>query len=977
MTDTDKESARYNFEQFILKYKDNRNDILDINKHFNEDQARREYIDRFFEILGWDVRNDEGKDFATKDVVTEQYIDASNKPDYSLRRNGDIILTVEAEKPSKNLLIDRQPAHQVLRYGWFAANDIGVLYNVEMLEIYQTFKEPDAFDEKGKNLVSAPYRRFRYDDMLNHFDEIWEWLSRESVYGNTFDSKVANITPDGAQKTRLNSIFLNELDEWRLLIGQDLIENETSYISDTKKLNDDVQTFLNQVIFLRFAEDNSLEQTKVVEQTFDDSTTLDNHLQMLDRKYNSGIFTNNNIAKLLRSKTVKKITDRLYYPQVSYDFKLIDVTILGEIYEQFLQRELVIIENTVQLVETRAASIKAVVSTPPELTKKITQIGLAAIVNDNMTIDDILALKIADIAVGSGVFLVAAYDYLEGRIIDILAQQQHVLARQNLITFPIKKRLIYSVFRGADIDHHAVEITKFSLALRLLRNESSSRTSGLHPLIPSLSDNILNENSLVNSIDIDEIIQSGNTDLINRLDEQINMIAPSDNNVENTFDLVLGNPPYLDTEGMKSMSNVEFDIYSKKYESSYKQYDKSYLFIEEAVSRINETGHIVLLVPNKFAKIEAGSKLRKLLSEHNLIQSVIDFGEVQLFKGKSTYVSIITLSHNNTIVNYKKVASISEIDSIEEQTIDYSDLSLNNGPWIMGGNVDALRLFKALKEFPRISEKCEIANGIQTSSKHFFISLKSINSDVNGIIKFTDKFGKHQVERSIVRPFFKNVNHDAKKYSSLENDQYVIFPYEDGKVIPSSSLRSKYPKAYNYFRRIKPKILPKSYGGKRDVPNAQEIYQYGRTQALNTDWNREKIVVTVLSKYPSVAYDNSGSLIASGGTAGYVPIFEKDNGYSLKYILAWLNLEITDNMFRLISNVFEGGYWAHGTNYLNQVPILTVDFEKTEQQDIYNEIIELVDHRIATDNTVLSNSLELQINNKFKKLIELQTGLII
>ena len=58
---------------------------------YNETQLRREFIDPFFEALGWDVNNKQGYAEAYKDVIHEDAIkigSATKAPDYCFRIGG-------------------------------------------------------------------------------------------------------------------------------------------------------------------------------------------------------------------------------------------------------------------------------------------------------------------------------------------------------------------------------------------------------------------------------------------------------------------------------------------------------------------------------------------------------------------------------------------------------------------------------------------------------------------------------------------------------------------------------------------------------------------------------------------------------------------------------------------------------------------------------------------------------------------------
>ena len=55
------------------------------------------------------------------------------------------------------------------------------------------------------------------------------------------------------------------------------------------------------------------------------------------------------------------------------------------------------------------------------------------------------------------------------------------------------------------------------------------------------------------------------------------------------FDAIIGNPPYVKTEDIHTLeTEAEFAVYKKKYKSAYKQFDKYFLFLEEAFNLLKE-----------------------------------------------------------------------------------------------------------------------------------------------------------------------------------------------------------------------------------------------------------------------------------------------------------------------------------------------------------------------------------------------------
>ena len=69
---------------------------------YNETQLRREFLDPFFEALGWDMTNKQGYAEAYKEVIHEDAVKVgtvTKAPDYSFRIGGIHKFFVEAKKP--------------------------------------------------------------------------------------------------------------------------------------------------------------------------------------------------------------------------------------------------------------------------------------------------------------------------------------------------------------------------------------------------------------------------------------------------------------------------------------------------------------------------------------------------------------------------------------------------------------------------------------------------------------------------------------------------------------------------------------------------------------------------------------------------------------------------------------------------------------------------------------------------------------
>ena len=304
-------------------------------------------------------------------------------------------------------------------------------------------------------------------------------------------------------------------------------------------------------------------------------------------------------------------------------FNIIEPDLLGKIYELFLTEQLVLLENNkIGLGKKKDCCNRAVVTTPTEIVKYMVEKALSKLCTGK-TPSEILNLRIADIACGSGIFLEEAFAFLQDYCVQWYIQNgqiEHLIEyRVNLYKLPLqeKKDILCSCIYGIDIDIHAVEVAKFSLLIKLIEDETEPSVASVFPILPDLSRNIQCGNSLISPADLIGM---------DKKDNQILDIVPFDwrwINNGRCFDAIIGNPPYVKTEEMhKLMPNAEVAIYKSKFQTSHKQFDKYFIFIEQAIRKVKENGFISYIVPNKFFKVGAGEKLRSLIAKEQMLVSL-------------------------------------------------------------------------------------------------------------------------------------------------------------------------------------------------------------------------------------------------------------------------------------------------------------------------------------------------------------------
>ena len=951
--------AKNNLKELINRFKVNYEFYN--NSKYNESECRLEFIDEFLKDFGWDVQNSNGKSPNLKEVVVESYEQELGKPDYTMTFNGISTFFVEAKKPAVNILDNSDCSFQTRRYGWSAKHRISILTNFKELLIYDCSDMPKSNDPTSKNLIA----KYNYLEYFDKYDEIYELISKEIVYNGKFEEKFKSFSAIGQT---IDEMFLKQINDWRVQLGQELFNIKGGNIED---INIEIQEFINEIVFLRICEDRNLPLYKTLQKSISIDSMLQKELEKIieiaDKRYNSGIFKERNIINELDKNILKNIITDLYYPNSPYDFTVISSNILGEIYEVFISETLIVKNNEVILQAKKENLNRAIVTTPYDVVKFMVSKSLEKFTNKKSP-EEIKKLRIADIACGSGIFLTEVLDYLINYCQDWYEKNkkydnlEETYTNTYKLTYKEKKEILTNCLYGVDIDYQAVEVAKFSLLLKVLENETEETVINEKPVLPSLDCNIVNGNSLIDL----EMIEDATTDeLIN-----IRPFSFNDINGGNKFDLIIGNPPYVKTEDMiKLQDKKEVQAYKSKYYVAYKQFDKYFLFIQRAVDLVKDDGTVCYIVPNKFINNVAGEKIRELISENKYLKMFIDFNYQQVFKDKTIYSSIILLNKSK-----EENFEYSYINSYEEWIINnksniYTEISCNEidkNPWILSMDLEKMKELKKLfNNSIRLSEIARPFNGVQTSlNRIYVIKGKEILGENENYIIINKNGKKYNIEKEVLKMYFQPINKVEKNVNSFDplvTDKYIIFPYDKNGELIDINL-SQYSGIKEYLLDNYDLIVPKQISGKstgRDVPNANENnwYQFGRVQAINEFNNEEKLIVGVMSKEPMFMYDNENLVIQSGGTAGYCGIKMKENNkYDLFFLQAYLSHPIISDVMEKMGSDFEGGFYSRGTQVLEKLPIINVDFENEKEKALYDKIVEKT-KKIYELNIVLKSSL--------------------
>ncbi len=323
-------------------------------------------------------------------------------------------------------------------------------------------------------------------------------------------------------------------------------------------------------------------------------------------------------------KVLADILKNLYYPDSPYEFSVLPLDILGQVYEQFLGKVIRLTPGHRAVVEEKPEVRKAggVFYTPTYIVDTIVRRTLGKLLA-GLTLRQVAGLaprdgrkatpvRVADIACGSGSFLLGAYQYLlDWYLAQYLADGAEKWATgrnprlyQNRrgewrLTIGERKRILLDHIYGVDIDPQAVEVTKLSLLLKVLEGEDEQTIGqqlALFPerALPDLGRNIKCGNSLIGP----DFYVGQQMALLT--DEEALRVNAFDWAAEfpqvfadGGFDVIIGNPPYG-----ASLSANETSYLLRHFPLQSYQLDTYLLFVEQGLSKLIDGGALGFIIPN-------------------------------------------------------------------------------------------------------------------------------------------------------------------------------------------------------------------------------------------------------------------------------------------------------------------------------------------------------------------------------------------
>jgi type I restriction-modification system DNA methylase subunit len=953
------------FEKHLSSYK---------GQGYNEAQLRQEFINPFFEALGWDVYNKSGAAPIYRDVIHEDAIKMGGgvkAPDYCFTLSGKRMFFVETKKPSVDIIKDAHPAYQLRRYSWSAELPLSILTNFEEFAIYESRQKPKQRDKTNIERTLL----ITYKNYIEKWDEIASIFSKKAVLQGSFDRYI-ELAKKKRGTQEVDDEFLKEIEGWRETLASNIAIRNTQL--SVHELNDAVQKTIDRIIFLRMCEDRGIEQYGQLLSLLERENIyphLCNIYEKADEKYNSGLFhfkkereritqpDEITLKLIIDDKVLKDIIKHIYYPESPYEFSVLRPEILGNVYEQFLGKVIRLTEGHRAKVEEKPEVKKAggVYYTPEYIVDYIVKNTVGKLC-EGKTPKQMEKLHILDPACGSGSFLLGAYSYLLTYHLNYYTNKKNqksykeqIYQRKDgqwFLTIKEKKRILLNNIYGVDIDSQAVEVTKLSLLLKVLEGESKDVYEKQQKLwrervLPDLGDNIKCGNSLIGPDFYcnfqSRLFEDSEMYRINAFDWNTEFKEIMDNG---GFDAIIGNPPYIRIQVMKEWAPLEVEFYKQHYTSANKgNYDIYVVFVERGLNLLNNNGNFGFILPHKFFNTMYGEPLRQLLSEGKNLHKIVHFGHQQVFSGSTTYTCLLFLDkQKKNNFEFNMVDDLLEWrhdGQAKKGKISLTDVSSEEWNFVVDKEADLFNKLRKMKL--KLGDVCDIFVGLQTSADDVFIM--DLIEEKEKTLKLKSKALNIEwiCEKGLLFPLISGT--DVNRYCELRERQYIIFPYsiesKHVELIDWDILSKNYPKLSTYLMENK-QILENREKGKVKGPR-----WYGYIYLKNMSRQSiKKICVPRLVEKLYATLDVSGNHFLDNVDVGGITLKSIYQEQGLFYILALLNSRVLQWYFPFVSAPFRGGWWSANRQFLSKLPIRTIDFSNTNDKTHHDKIVKLVEQML-------------------------------
>lgn len=332
------------------------------------------------------------------------------------------------------------------------------------------------------------------------------------------------------------------------------------------------------------------------------------------------------------------------------------------------------------------------------------------------------------------------------------------------------------------------------------------------------------------------------------------------------FDIVIGNPPYIDSETMTLVMPQMREIYSTLYDTAKGNWDMFVIFVELGMKLASSSGVFSFIIPNKIIAAKYADKIRERLSLNTMIE-IRDYSRVKVFAEAAVYpCTVVGLMGNErnesllftTMSSQKDIKFGFNISRSMFESCPYWDVYFQSP--------EVVEIVKRLLLHPKMDDYCQF--------------------DITGAATVTEAY--------LIKEYLMDQYQSVNTFKMINTG--TIDPYKNlWGIVPMTYIKGRYQ-----FPRVK----------LCDVEHMNKV----RLQQSRAN----KIIVAGMSSRLEAVLDN-GEIMAGKSTT----ILTSSNIEKLKVLLAFINSKTATWLTRILFNSLKmaGGYLNYGSREILSIPI--------------------------------------------------------
>ena len=386
------------------------------------------------------------------------------------------------------------------------------------------------------------------------------------------------------------------------------------------------------------------------------------------------------------------------------------------------------------------------------------------------------------------------------------------------------------------------------------------------------------------------------------------------------FDIVIGNPPYIQlqkTINDETGEKLGDSLAKLGYESFAKTGDIYCLFYEKGYRLLRRGGVLSFITSNKWMRAGYGEKLRAFFAKNTNPVRLIDFGSQKIFESATVDVNILMFTKDanagKTMACTVKEDCTNNMSVYIEQHCSVSEFVTAESWVILLPLESSIRSKMRSKGVPLSKWNLSINYGIKTGFNDAFI----VSTE-----KKDELIAADPKSAEIIRPILRG--RDIKRYHYTFANLWLINVHNGIKSQKLSPVNiDDYPAVKAHLERFYPKLAKRADKG--DTP-----YNLRNCVYMN-DFFEQKIVWGNLCLSAQFALADEGYFINAPS-----PMIVPGN----KYILAVLNSRLGNWYIRQLGVTRNGGYFEYKPMFVEQLPVPKIpEIEQSEFISLVDKIL--------------------------------------